>query len=275
MEGERQPIAALREAWLRLHAEGRRAHEAAAALGVTEADLVASTCTGEPGPMRATPLTLDEPAILVAAFQTLGVVKTQTRSECVVLEVVGPYPAEEVEARADAWGGLFAVREGGARAERKSLQLFDTAGTPIQKLFLLGESDVDAFERLVRARRCADVAAIGSASAAPLALEPTPADADSWPLRRLLRTLTGARATIRVLVDNRGIHHEHDVTLRRMTAKNDWLALVDRNAKVLIHRATRAHARRSEPLGITLSGDAGPSALLTRLPEGVLGPHHR
>jgi len=275
MGGDRPLVGtALRDAWLRLHADGRRAHEAAAALGVTEAELVASTCTDAPGALHATPLDVGDGAAFLSSLAALGVVKTQTRSECVVLEVVGAYPEGRVEARPEAWGALFAVRENAARVQRTSLQLFDVSGAAVQKIFLLGESDEAAFERLVLARRLMDLT-VPRAEAMPAAAPVATEAGDSWPLRRLLRTLATARATITVLVDNRGVRHTRDITLRRMTAKNDWLALVDRDAKILIHRATRAHARGGDAPSVTLSGEAGPGALLTRLPESALSPLDR
>ena len=80
----------LREAWLRLHARGGRARDAAEELGVTEAELLASTGDVPGASVQAFALDLDEPAKMFEALPRLGTVKTQTRNASVVLEVIGP-----------------------------------------------------------------------------------------------------------------------------------------------------------------------------------------
>ena len=230
----------VRDEWLRLHAQGRRARDVAGELGVTEAELVAAASTGPAPGYEVTQLSTENPGELFAALESLGIVKTQTRTASVVLEVVGRYPSMRMEPHLDRWASCYVVREGTRHVQRTSLQFFDPWGASIQKVFLLRESDMGAFERLVDQRRIAPAwPIVGDAGS-----RPTPSVRflnGTTPLPWLLRRLAGELAQVLVTVENLGVRHTHGITVRRTTAKNDWLGVVDREAKVLVHRATPAH----------------------------------
>jgi hypothetical protein len=240
----------LRDEWLRLHALGRRARDVATELGVAEAELVASAATDVAPGYEVTPLTTENAVELFTSLESLGVVKTQTRTASVVLEVIGHYPAMRMEPDLERWCSCFAVREGTRHVQRTSLQVFDPWGVAVQKIFLLRESDVMAFETIVRARRMPmewPVVADNGSRPKP-SVRFTNA---TTPLPWLLRRLAGELAQVSITVENLGVRHSQGLTVRRTTAKNDWLGVVDREAKVLVHRATPAHLH-SRPESPTL-----------------------
>ena len=139
---------------------------AAARMGVSEAELVATGC-GE----HVTRLRGDWRGLL-HRLHTLGPVIARTRNDAAVHEKTGVYRDVEftdphglglvlednIDLRLfmDHWHLGFAVetppngeRDGG----RRSLQFFDRDGTAVHKVFLTGESDRDAYDALVDAYR--------------------------------------------------------------------------------------------------------------------------
>ena len=139
----REPGSQLRDAWDELRsAQPRiRPREAALALGVSEAELVATTC-GE-GSRRLRP---PWPA-LVENLALLGRVVAQTRTARAVLEQRGMHSAGsgiDVRPRYDRWFAGYAAREGGVR----QLAFYDRSGTAVHKVFVVDESRNDAWESL-------------------------------------------------------------------------------------------------------------------------------
>ncbi|WP_211230621.1 ChuX/HutX family heme-like substrate-binding protein [Inquilinus limosus] len=148
---------ALAARWAALRAEQPqlRARDAAAALGVSEGELVASQVgTG------TTRIGGDWSTIL-QAVEALGPVMALTRNESVVHEKTGTYqnvsagshvglalgPDIDLRLFYTRWAHGFAV--GGADHPKPSLQFFDAAGTAIHKIFLTEGSDRAAFAALV------------------------------------------------------------------------------------------------------------------------------
>ena len=151
----------------------------AAALGTSELALLLAT--------RADALRwTDTPdaAALFGALKAAGPLKTMTRNDSVVLERAGSIEQLHVDAMhlqvvgADidlrgfprAWGAAVALEETTPRGVRRSLQLFDHAGTSVFKAYLDDAND-DAAWRAIRA-------AIGSPApldALPRVATPTPA----------------------------------------------------------------------------------------------------
>lgn len=145
---------------LREREAGLRARDAAAHLGVSEAELIDSGC-GE----TAVRLDLEDPGRLVEAIAPLGEVLALTRNEHVVIEKTGPIESVEVHRGhgvgsvvGDAidlrlylqrWVHGFAVAEPGRKGLRRSLQVFDACGVAVHKVFLTDQSDQEAFDRLV------------------------------------------------------------------------------------------------------------------------------
>ena len=163
---ERNSTPTLKERWLALKAEepGVRPRDAAAKLGVTEAEFVAARC-GD-GVKR-----LDGPwGDLIQALSGLGTVMALTRNESIVHEKVGCFDNisivqnmglvvnEDIDLRffLNHWHSGFAVSEQERNGVRRSLQFFDIDGTAVHKVFLRDDSGVAAFEALVDKFKNAD-----------------------------------------------------------------------------------------------------------------------
>ncbi len=149
----------LYEAWAELqrYEPGVRAHDAAEALEVSEADLVASTC-GD------TATRLDGPwDEMLAGLHRMGQLTTVTRNECAVHETVGRYGRVHVmggnlfvrgvgidlRLLTGKWHVGFAVRRSTEAGPRYSLQFFDRHGIAVHKIYLGEEVRQDAYESLV------------------------------------------------------------------------------------------------------------------------------
>jgi putative hemin transport protein len=147
-----QTGSSLREAWdaLRSARPGIRPREAARALGVSEAELVATACGHEALRLRS-----PWPQLL-AGLAPLGRVVVQTRNSHAILEqrgvcaarpVVpqGP-PAIDVRGAYDRWFVGYATRVGGM----PQLAFYDRSGTAAHKVFVVDESRSGAWEDLAR-----------------------------------------------------------------------------------------------------------------------------
>lgn len=164
-----------------------RARDAAASLGVSEAELVA-LCCGD-GALRLQPRW----ETLMGALPSLGRVMALTRNEHAVHERTGRYePARlhgstalvlgpEIDLRLflAGWKYAFAVSEAG----RQSLQMFDRAGTAVHKVYLLPESDRRAYDRLVAALRSPDQSPGQYVSTLVAAVSPVGSEVDVNALR--------------------------------------------------------------------------------------------
>jgi putative hemin transport protein len=164
--------------WSRLRGEkpALRIRDAAASLGVSEAELLALGVG-----RTATPLDGDFRAILNGMPQ-VGRVMCLTRNEDCVHErhgrfedvrVSGPHglvlgPDIDLRLFLGQWKLGFAVREPQKRGERLSLQFFDAAGDAVHKIYATDETDRAAFDALVGRHTAAEPR--------PLALSPRPAD---------------------------------------------------------------------------------------------------
>lgn len=258
---------ALRDSWLKLHANGRRAREAAMELGVSEAALVASACGPDEAALRSIPLGVSHARALFEALPSLGVVKTQTRSGNVVLEVVGKYPRDRIAPRFERWGSCFVLHETSKRLRRSSLQIFDDRGSSVHKVFLLRESDTRALSTIVHAHQ-APIPPIPPAQSSDLGRS---ASGDPIPLSRLLRRLSSMRARGTIRLENAGLEHEHTFEVRRVTSKNDWMAIVTSDAKILLHRGTRALAHvEGETARVDLAAGDSRLGVLSDLPVSSL-----
>jgi len=161
-------IVSLREAWKTLQQSnpGMRIRECAQQLGVSEAELLATT-VGE----YTTRLDGDWTE-LVKRLPELGRVMSLTRNDGCVLEHKGPFQKIDIMgsgARAMAtvigpiesriffggWKFGFAVKQETPRGLQQSIQIFDQSGTAVMKVFLVEEqgnkkgSDLVAFGKLV------------------------------------------------------------------------------------------------------------------------------
>ena len=152
---------ALREAWdeLKTRRNGLRARDAADALGVSEAELIASL-------IGAGATKLKSPgAGIIMDLPALGPVMALTRNDHVVHEKIGPYLNVSVEAAhglvlgdkidlrifPSQWQHAFALVEDTKDGPRRSLQIFDGAGTAVHKIYQKPATDIAAFDRLIAA----------------------------------------------------------------------------------------------------------------------------
>ncbi|GAB2175675.1 hemin-degrading factor [Dongia sp. agr-C8] len=153
------PQADLRQLWLDLRQArpGIRNRDAAEALGVNEAELIASGLGAQT--IRLQP---DWPG-LFARLPKLGKVMALTRNETVVHERRGTYaeasfndhvglvlgPDIDLRIFLKSWRFLFAVEEESRRGILKSLQVFDRHGTAVHKIFAEEATDAAAWATLI------------------------------------------------------------------------------------------------------------------------------
>lgn len=137
---------------------------AAAELGVSEMELLCTQLVD--GVTRLT----DDPKVILKDVPQLGRVMALTRNNDVVHERKGSYKNPTLEGHvglfvgADIdlrifwshWASAFAVEERSQTGTRQSLQFFDPKGTAVHKIYLLEESDTDAFAALVAKHKAAD-----------------------------------------------------------------------------------------------------------------------
>lgn len=161
-----------------------RARDAARALGVSEAALVA----GSDGVERLG----DDWATLIEALPTLGEVMALTRNEAVVSEIIGRYETVEINRAMQMgqvvghpidlrlflrrWRFGFALHEAVRGETRRSLQFFDEHGDAVHKVFLREGGDVLAFEALCAAHRHPDPEAVPAFAPARVPEAPPPDD---------------------------------------------------------------------------------------------------
>ncbi|HUF19648.1 MAG TPA: ChuX/HutX family heme-like substrate-binding protein [Burkholderiales bacterium] len=146
--------------WEHARRRGLNNRAAANALGVPEAQLVASGCG-----RFVTRLGGELPELL-CGLPALGEVKSVVRNVYAVQERTGRATAIVLDtngglaiegdvfllrARLDALTKAFALIEPGKYGTKRSLQLFTGSGESAAKFFLTAESNLDAFEALVQA----------------------------------------------------------------------------------------------------------------------------
>lgn len=145
--------------WSRLRGEqpAMRIRDAAATLGVSEAELVALG-VGQ----TATPLVSDWKGILTD-MPSVGRVMCLTRNEHCVherhgrfedVQITGPHGlvlGADIDLRLflGSWKHGFAVREPLKQGDRQSLQFFDAAGEAVHKIYATDETDRPAFDALI------------------------------------------------------------------------------------------------------------------------------
>ena len=155
------PAADLYQAWQVLrHAQPRlRAREAAAQLGVSEAELTASRLGIDAQRLRP------DWAELLPALGGLGQVMVLTRNEHCVHERKGVYREVSVSASGQmglvvsadidlrlflgGWASVFAVAEQTAKGTQRSIQVFDQQGVAVHKVYLTERSELGAWQPLV------------------------------------------------------------------------------------------------------------------------------
>jgi len=185
---------------------GMRDRDVADALGISEAQLVAAHLG-----QGATALDPD-PDALLPAMTALGPVMGLTRNPHCVIEVDGVYDGYEggphagmvLGERIDLrlfpkhWRHAFAVETPAKDGMRRSVQVFDAAGTAVHKVFLRDGSDHSAWTGAVeRLRRDGDPALATEAAAPPEGARMAPEKADI--LRQEWRRLTDTHQFLRLV----------------------------------------------------------------------------
>lgn len=155
-------IASLKEAWedLKKQQPQLRARDAAKKLGVSEAELIASTIGSDA-------IRLNQNfAELIIACKSLGKVMALTRNEGCVLEHKGNFQKIDLMGQApnqvatvigpieqriffSAWKFGFAVSNPSPRGLMRSFQFFDKAGEAVLKIFLQEKSNQDAYDQIL------------------------------------------------------------------------------------------------------------------------------
>lgn len=195
------PSFSLAERWLTYQQENpkSRIRDAARALGVSEAELLATRCTGQPN----SPVTFlsGDFRELLKQIPTLGRVMALTRNDSAVHERKGEYQkvsfngqmglvlGEDIDLRLfmSHWQFGFAVDENG----RRSLQFFAADGEAVHKIYLLEESNHAAYEALVAQYRASHQPATLITHPTPLpTAEADDAAIDAEGFRTAWRTMT-------------------------------------------------------------------------------------
>ncbi|BCX69230.1 hemin-degrading factor [Pseudomonas izuensis] len=152
---------ALYQNWQQLRAEqsGLRARDAAAKLGVSEAELTASRLGTDAVRLRP------EWAALLPALGELGYIMALTRNEHCVHERKGVYadvtvmgsgqmgmvlsPDIDLRLFLSGWASVFAIDETTARGPQRSIQVFDRQGVAVHKVYLTATSKEAAWAPLI------------------------------------------------------------------------------------------------------------------------------
>ena len=170
-----------------------RPREAAAQLGVSEAELTASRLGIDARRLRP------DWAELLPALGELGRVMVLTRNEACVHERKGVYREVSVSAfgqmglvvSADidlrlflgGWASVFAVAEETAKGTQRSVQVFDQQGIAVHKVYLTEHSELDAWQPLIERFAGEQSAELQLLPAPPAPLRKADAEINSQALR--------------------------------------------------------------------------------------------
>jgi putative hemin transport protein len=174
---------------------GRRSRDRAAALGVSEAELVAGSC----GPIRGRALA-ESPQAIFRELGSLGRVMALTRNDWCVHERHGRYetihangpvglvlgPDIDLRVFFSQWKSAWSVEEAG----RRSLQFFDAAGGAVHKIYATEHTDMAAYDALVEKFAAAEPAWPVPAPLAPADATIALADADTAAFRQAWLAMT-------------------------------------------------------------------------------------
>lgn len=162
-------VASLKEAWeeLKKQQPQLRVRDAAQKLGVSEAELIASTIGPETVRLN------ENFAELIIACKSLGKVMALTRNEGCVLEHKGNFQKIDLMGQApnqvatvigpieqriffSGWKFGFAVTNHTPRGTMRSFQFFDKAGVAVLKIYLQEKSNQDAYDQILNDFRSND-----------------------------------------------------------------------------------------------------------------------
>lgn len=175
-----------------------RIRDAAQKLGVSEAELLATSCGS-----TVTRLQGDWTDVL-KRVPALGRVMALTRNEQCVHERKGVYSdpsfqghmglvlGDDIDLRLfmSQWASGFAVQEPFAEGIRRSLHFFDASGEAVHKIYLQSESDVAVYEKLVADFTAVDQSPVQSVAEKPArAIDRPDSEIDADGLRQGWATL--------------------------------------------------------------------------------------
>jgi putative hemin transport protein len=162
-----EPTLDLAQRWSRLRVEQpkTRIRDAAASLGVSEAELLATTVDGHTV-VRLDPRFRE----LLTGIPALGKVMALTRNDDVVHERKGLYEGVDTTGHAgivlgpdidlriffSEWVYGFGIQEASEQGTHRSLQFFDARGNSIHKIFVQDEHAAEAFTDLVSQYRATE-----------------------------------------------------------------------------------------------------------------------
>jgi putative hemin transport protein len=155
-------VSSLKEAWddLKKQQPQLRVRDAAHQLGVSEAELVATTIGPDTVRLK------EDWANLIITCKSLGKVMALTRNEGCVLEHKGNFQKIDLMGQApnqvatvigpieqriffSGWKFGFAVTNHTPRGVMRSFQFFDKAGDAVLKIFLQEKSNIEAYEQIL------------------------------------------------------------------------------------------------------------------------------
>jgi putative hemin transport protein len=252
-------------AWEQARTQGLNNRAAAAKLGMSEAELIASGCG------RFVTRLLPDAAALLRSLPQLGEIKAVVRNPAAVIEPIGT--VEGVEANgvgatlvaADnfemvcetaQWKKAFALRENSmhGRGLKLSVQFFTAEGTSAAKFFLRPAGDVQAFTQLTSALASPDQSSqesidSGAAESLSLPLERA-APAAPGALLAFLRAAAQARQALTFVVRNRAACLYTSKTIERVkrSDRGGWVNVLDDEIDIHLHEdGIRYLSREADP----------------------------
>lgn len=152
--------ASIRAAFAAARAQGRRARDAARAIGISEGAAIAAHVGAPTGGLQARLLQADDWIALLQALEPCGPLMALTRNEHVVHEKTGVYqkvsgnsklgialgPDIDLRLFLSHWRAALAFAEADAPP---SLQFFDASGSAIHKIFVRESTDLAAWQAVI------------------------------------------------------------------------------------------------------------------------------
>lgn len=179
--------------------KAKYARDLAAYLEVSEAELLHSRVGND----KAKRLNVDAPTLLTA-LAAVGQVKAITRNEYVVHEQVGRYDNAKFSSHGGLilnpraldlrmffahWDSVFTLSEEAKTGERHSIQFFDKQGDALHKVYTTDETDLAAWDALIKQYTADDNPSLQLEAAKPFTSEPV-SDALKQQLEQEWRNMT-------------------------------------------------------------------------------------
>ena len=236
-------------AWAAARAESLNNRAAAAQLGISEAQLIASAC--------GTFVTRLRPdfAALLGELPALGEIKAIVRNPLTVLERAGVVESVthtltdlirlaadrfHADCCLDLWRKAFSLEEQGPRGVKRSLQFFTDDGTSAAKFFLRPDSDLTQFLTLVQRYadrdQCADEI-VGAARPHPYSPVDRLTEAPEGALFAFLNVARDAKAPLTFIVRNPAAVLSATKSIDRVKRSDagGWVNVLDEGMDLHLH----------------------------------------